>query len=444
MTGLRTSGGRLPAAARRLGWTGALLALLALAAPANAAASPDVRRTATLGERLGGTVETSPLAATTSVYVWDQQSREVIYTHEASRRVAPASTMKLLTSAAALATLGPDHRFTTRVMLTGRQEGERWIGSVWLVGGGDPTLSTSGFARDNYRGAGANIARLVDPLRARGIRHVSGRLYVVDDHLDEQRYVAEWPSRFRYEEAGALGGLVVNQSQLGRWVGSRSARTPDLRAGAVYRWLLARDGIVVRGGTIAASLPATAIPAGEVSSPPLHVLLRHMNGMSDNFYAEMLLKHVGRETFGPGRGSTADGRLAARASLQRLGVDVTTLRWVDGSGLSYGNRVTARLLGHVLGVGAQAPWGSQWIASFAQSGRPGTLRRRMRAWPYRDRVRGKTGTLRHVSALAGFADRVDSGRRHGFVAVTWFGSGGQVPYTTARRLQDRIAMTLVS
>jgi D-alanyl-D-alanine carboxypeptidase/D-alanyl-D-alanine-endopeptidase (penicillin-binding protein 4) len=119
------------------------------------------------------------------------------------------------------------------------------------------------------------------------------------------------------------------------------------------------------------------------------------------------------------------------------------VRWSDGSGLSYANRVTTRSLGHVLGVGAQTPWGEQWIAGFANAGRTGTLRNRMTRRPFYGRVYGKTGTLRHASALAGFAHRLGSNRRFGFAVVTSNSSGASVSYTTAKRLQDRVAMTLV-
>lgn len=396
----------------------------------------------TLADRIDRTVSRSSVAGSSSVYVWDQETREVLYTRAASRPATPASTMKLLTSAAAFARFGPDHRFTTTVALDGVQQGNRWIGDVWLVGGGDPSLSTFGFRRDNYGGVGSNLASLVAPLRARGIKGVTGRIMVDDDLLDELRWVPEWKPSFRYEESGALGALTVNQALLGRWVGTDSSRTPDLHAGELFRLLLRRQGIYVAGATRPGSLPVTAEPVGELRSPTLAQLLRHMNQSSDNFYAEILLKGIGADRFGEGA-STRDGRRAARNELQRLGVNMAGVTWADGSGLAYANRVNARTVGHVLGIGAQASWSEPWIASFARSGSSGTLRRRMTRWPYRFRVAAKTGTLRHASALAGFSERLGSRRRFGFVVLTYRSSGGQVSYTAARNLQDRVAMVLV-
>lgn len=415
---------------------GALAIVLATLAPAATAAS--------LGARLDAAVASSGVSPGTSVYVWDQQTRDVLYARGASRSVTPASTIKLMTSAAALARFGPDHRFRTTVALDGEQDGATFVGDLWLVGGGDPSLSTFGFRRDNLRGSGTNLASLVTPLRNRGITRIEGHLRVDDDLFDEQRWVAEWKPSFRYEESGALGALTVNQSQLGRWIGTRSTRMPDVYAGQTFRELLRRQGIAVTGATAPGSLPPTAKVAGAVASPPLGALVAHMNGASDNFYAETLLKHVGVDRFGArGTGSTADGRRAARAELVELGADLSGVTWIDGSGLAYGNRLTARSLGHVLGLGAQAEWGETWVRGFATSGRSGTLRRRMTRPPYRGRVLAKTGTLRHASGLAGFAHRAADGRRLGFAVLTWNPRGSQLPYSRTRGLQDRVAMTLV-
>ena len=397
---------------------------------------------ATLTQRVDHVVRTSAVAGSSAVYVWDQQTRDVLYTRAPGRRVTPASTMKLLTSAAAISRFGPDHRFETKLALVGHQDGNRWVGDVWLIGGGDPSLSTFGFMRQNYGGIGSNLAVLVSPLRARGIEGVTGRIMVDDDLFDQVRWVPEWKSSFRYEESGALGALTVNQSLKGKWVGTDSARQPDLRAGVVYRDLLRRQGIFVAGATVSGSAPADADVVGTLPSPPLWLLLRHMNQSSDNFYAETLLKDIAAQRYGDGA-TTAEGRAVARRELERLGIDLDAMTWVDGSGLAYGNQVTARVLGHTLGVGAQATWGAQWISSFAQSGTSGTLDNRMETWPYRGRVRAKTGTLLHSSALAGFAERLGSNRRYGFAVITSVSPGRGVNYRAARGLQDRVAMVLV-
>ncbi len=408
----------------------------ALVAPATASAG--------LEDRVDAAIRRSGVASTTSAYVWDQSSRKVIYARTAGRSVTPASTLKLMTSVAAMSRLGPDHRFRTRIALDGVQSGSTFVGDVWLVGGGDPSLSTFGFRRANYGGVGTNIASLVAPLQRRGITLVRGRVRVDDSLFDRVRYVPQWKRSFYYDETGALGALTVNQAQLGRWIGTRSSRIPDIQAGDTLRELLSRRGIRVTARTLSGTVPDDAKLVGAVASPPLRVLLAHMNSTSDNFYAEIILKHLGVERFGErGDGSTASGARAARAALVELGVDMRGVRWVDGSGLAYGNRVTARAIGHVLGIGSQAEWGEQWIRGFANNGRAGTLRKRITRRPYYGRIWGKTGTLRHASGLAGFSHRLRSNRRYGFVVLTYEPRGRMVSYSRARNLQDRVAMILV-
>lgn len=417
----------------------ALTTMVALLVAAPATASAD-----SLTGRMSSAVRRSGISSTSSVYVWDQSSRQVVFSKAATRPQVPASTIKLMTGAAALAHFGPEHRFTTTVALMGKQAGSTFVGDVWLIGGGDPSLSTYGFRRDNYHGLGTNMAGLVTPLQELGIRTVRGDMRVDDDLFDEVRYVPEWKTSFRYEETGALGALTVNQSQLGRWVGTRSSRIPDVYAGDTYRELLKRQGIVVTGITRPGSVPATAEVAGSVSSPPLEELLGYMDSTSSNFFAETMLKNIGADRFGAeSDGSTSDGRRAARAELVELGVDMRSMRWVDGSGLAYANRVPARTLGHVLGIGAQTEWGEGWIRGLANNGRTGTLRGRMTRRPFYGRVYAKTGTLNIASGLAGFAHRVGTNRRYGFVVLTSDPRGRRADIGRARSLQDRIAMTLV-
>lgn len=411
------------------------LVLLVGAAPAAQAASLPVRLSAAVGA--------SGVSSTTSVVAWDHSAQRIIYQHLPNRALAPASNMKLFTSAAALRGLGPEHRFTTTVALSGRQVGDVWRGDVYLVGGGDPTLSTRTFALRYLNGQGANIGMLVLPLRFRGIKAITGRLIVVEDFLDRQRYVRGWKPEFRYNEVPALGGLTVNQSYSGERLGTYSSREPAIFAGGIYRDLLRRNGITVRGDTRIGRLPSYATQAGHVLSPPLRLIVRHMNQHSDNFYAEILLKDIGRVLAGPGRGTTVNGAFAAERQLNQMGLRTTPLNWVDGSGLAYGNRVTGRLMSDLLNIGIQQrPWGVRWWESFAVSGGTGTMRGRMTTWPWRGRVRGKTGTLSHASALSGYSTRL-SGRTYGFAVLTWNSSGGYVDYARARGLQDRVARILV-
>ena len=413
--------------------------LLMAAVAAALATSSAPAAAASLSTRLQRAVAASGLGATTSVVAYDVGSQAVIYKHQPDRALTPASNQKLYTTAALLAGLGPSYRFQTRVALRGTQTGTRFDGNVYLIGGGDPSLSTPDFATNNLDGSGANIGLLTMPLRARGIKRVTGRLVVDDSFLDEQRFVSAWPTRYRFDESPALGALTVNQGYLGNRLYGKSSRRPDVRAGEVFRQLLRKRGIRIVGPTTSSTTPANAEIVGVVESPPLTTLLRFMNRYSDNFTAETLLRDLGK--IRGGRGTTERGARTARQQLATLGVQVAQLRIADGSGLATSNTTTARNIADLLNIlDLHAAHGEPWRWTLPVSGGPGTLERRLWRAPYRGRVKAKTGTVNQASALSGYVTRVN-GRRYGFAIVTY--NAGGVSYTRSRALQDRIAATLV-
>ena len=111
------------------------------------------------------------------------------------------------------------------------------------------------------------------------------------------------------------------------------------------------------------------------------------------------------------------------------------VRIVDGSGLSLRDRITATALGAIL----RSAWQDERIrtpfyASLPRAGIDGTLVDRMESPPARDLVRAKTGTTLQSSALSGYV-----GARFAFVVLQ---NGSPVPWTPARRSQDRFAQIL--
>jgi PBP4 family serine-type D-alanyl-D-alanine carboxypeptidase len=181
--------------------------------------------------------------------------------------------------------------------------------------------------------------------------------------------------------------------------------------------------------------PAGALGLAQVVSEPLTKILDEMDGDSDNFVAEMLLKDLGAEV-GTG-GTTAAGVAVVVRDLQAAGIPLTGVRLADGSGLSQLDRVTARALGALLvsawnDLDLQQPlWQALPVA-----GRTGTLEHRMRTRPALGNVRAKTGTTDGASALSGFV-----GDRYAFVVLQ---NGAPVSWFAARKAQDRFATALAS
>jgi D-alanyl-D-alanine carboxypeptidase/D-alanyl-D-alanine-endopeptidase (penicillin-binding protein 4) len=194
---------------------------------------------------------------------------------------------------------------------------------------------------------------------------------------------------------------------------------------------LRRRGVTTGATAQPGRTPAGALTLAEASSPTLAELARVTNQPSDNFNAETLIKALGSE-FGSA-GSTRAGAVVVRRTMQGFGLSPTV---VDGSGLSRADRTTPRQVVTLLGHMESDAAGPAFEGSLAVAGRNGTLHDRMRRTAARDRCQGKTGTLRDVSALAGYC-QTTAGARVAFAILM----NGVYPYA-ARRLQDRMVAAL--
>jgi D-alanyl-D-alanine carboxypeptidase/D-alanyl-D-alanine-endopeptidase (penicillin-binding protein 4) len=351
----------------------------------------------------------------TAALVIDLRTGATVFASNADASLLPASAEKLPVSFAALRVLGPRFRFRTEVVATGRRTGRVWRGNVWLVGYGDPTLTL------------ADLDRLARRFAATGIRHVDGRVLGDDDHFDARRDAPGWKSGYLGIESRPLSALSVAGVRLTGVNGSAIA------AARAYVQALGRHGVTVSGRAGARDAPTGAIPIAFDLSRELAVVLEQVNGESDNFAAEMLLKELGATTGRPG--STAAGTRVVRSALRSAGIPLAGVRLADGSGLSRFDRLTAVALAGILRAGARDPAiRSAFVSSLAVAGISGTLEERLATKPTRGRVHAKTGTTSRASALAGFV-----GRRYVFAILQ---NGEPVPYWTARVAQDRFVTAL--
>ncbi|HEX4747169.1 MAG TPA: D-alanyl-D-alanine carboxypeptidase/D-alanyl-D-alanine-endopeptidase [Gaiellaceae bacterium] len=354
-------------------------------------------------------------AGATGAVVVDLSTATTIYTSNARRSLLPASAEKLAVSFTALRVLGPGFRFRTEVVAVGARAGRTWRGNVWLVGYGDPTLTL------------ADLDRLARRFAATGIRRIDGRVLGDDGHFDARRDAPGWKPGYLVIESRPLSALSVAGVQLTGVNGSAIA------AARSFRDALRRHGITVSGRAGAREAPDDAIPITFDLSQRLALVLRRVNGESDNFAAEMLLKELGATA--DRRGSTAAGARVVRATLRTAGVPLAGVRIADGSGLSRFDRLTADTLVAILRAGSSEPAiRAAFVSSLAVAGVSGTLEQRLSTPPTRGRVIAKTGTTNRACALAGFV-----GRRYVFAILQ---NGDPVPYWTARSAQDRFVSVL--
>jgi D-alanyl-D-alanine carboxypeptidase/D-alanyl-D-alanine-endopeptidase (penicillin-binding protein 4) len=337
----------------------------------------------------------------------------VLYQRNSSAPQTPASTEKLFTSTAALDLLGRDHRFTTSVVATGPTAGATLTGDLTLVGGGDPNLTSSIYRAVRHIGPDRTTTLLDDlaaKVAATGIRQVTGRVVGDETRFDAQRAVPTWPSRYlNQNQAGPLSALDVDDGytlevQPGGIV-RRRAEDPAASAAQIFTDLLGSKGVKVDGPAASGAAPAGARPVAQVQSAPLDAVVGDMLLHSDNQTAELLTKELGRVK-GPG-GSTAAGIEVLRAWRAQHSLAPAGSATFDGSGLDPGNRVTCDELVSVLGYGAGRK--GPVAANLPVAATSGTLAHRFRNSPAAGRLRGKTGSLNSVTALAGFVDLIDGG-----------------------------------
>jgi serine-type D-Ala-D-Ala carboxypeptidase/endopeptidase (penicillin-binding protein 4) len=334
-----------------------------------------------------------------------------------SSAYTPASTMKILTAAAALAVLGPDHVFETSIVAAGPRDAAGHIGEVWVVGGGDPVLGTADYAdylSDNPMRAGrprTPVETLVSALTASGVTAIDGAIHVDDSRHDPSRSVEGWDPGEVGPSSGPLGALAVNHGYAD-YENSSPADDPAIHAGQVIAFLAATEGIAVPGTVDRAAPPPDPVVLATVQSPPLSEIVAGMLRESDNTTAEILLREVGLARAGVG--STPAGAQAALTAIRDLGVSTTGVTWNDGSGLHDDDTITCLSLVETLQL-SERPEFAAIRTGLPVAGESGTLFDRFPE--VEGRLAAKTGSLTRVTALAGFLSGGPGGRELTFAFI---------------------------
>jgi serine-type D-Ala-D-Ala carboxypeptidase/endopeptidase (penicillin-binding protein 4) len=389
---------------------------------------------------------------------------DVLFRHNADRLVMPASNMKILTLAAAAERLGWDYTFPTTIRAAGPIVDGVLQGDLVVHGSGDPTLNArqvsptvlDGWA-DAIRAAGIHrvAGRLVGDDNAfddqpfgqgwswdylqDGYAAPVGALQVYEDVVTITIAPGDGagaPARAEFETP-ASGWAIQNRAVTGAPGSASTLGVQRLRGAtlvqvsgsipaasqAVTRTLavdnpttyflgLLAAALERRGITLAAGaadiddLPPGGVAAGghallEYQSPPLRDAARTLMAVSQNLYAETILRAIGRVD---GRAaSAADGRAVVLDVLSAWGVPAGSVVIADGSGLSRYNYATADVIVRIL----QRMYGDvrhrqPWLASLAAAGEPGTLQKRFVGTAAEGRVRAKTGSIANVRALSGY------------------------------------------
>lgn len=438
-------------------------------------------------------------SAAVSVEVVDVADGHRVWNWGDDRALRPASTMKLVTAATALRTLGPAYRFPTWIMADGPVEGDGVLkGNLYVKGQGDPTMVTE------------RMWRMLIDLKMRGVKKVEGDLIFDDSYYADTAEIPGWDNDEDRQEgptyAAPLGALSVNYNVLaltvhsganagdpvvvetdtpsaavvidnrmitgnsksrttvhmersldptgkiatfrltGTWnidrepeVWRKSIADPLTHYMGTFKSIAKQVGLEVKGSYRAGVTPKDAKLVYRFDSEPLSKILADMNKLSQNFFAETVLRAVGAETRGL-PGTTAKGIASVTNYLDSLGVPAGGYQLVNGSGLSRGVLLKPSTLNRVLVDMWNSPEvGAEFQYSLSVGGRDGTLRSRFKDAGMEGRVRGKTGTLSGVTCLAGYVQASD-GKTYAF---SFFVNDVNGALSRAKRAHDRLVRTLV-
>jgi D-alanyl-D-alanine carboxypeptidase/D-alanyl-D-alanine-endopeptidase (penicillin-binding protein 4) len=182
----------------------------------------------------------------------------------------------------------------------------------------------------------------------------------------------------------------------------------------LFSTLWQESGGRITGEWSNAVAPEDLEPDISFESLPLSEIITKVNKHSNNVMARQLLFTLGAETHGP-PGTEASGRKVVRQWLADKGMDFAELRLDNGAGLSRDSRMTARHLADLLRYAYQSAYMPEYLSSLSLSGVDGTLSRRFRRGVLTGMAHMKTGSLDHVSSIAGYF-QARSGNR--YIVVT--------------------------
>ncbi|HZT30495.1 MAG TPA: D-alanyl-D-alanine carboxypeptidase/D-alanyl-D-alanine-endopeptidase [Bryobacteraceae bacterium] len=474
-----------------------------------------------LGSRVREAMAASPAArqAFWGVQVVDLESGQILVDENADHLFVPASNTKLFTTALALTRLGADYRFETTVVAERAPDEAGKVGSLRLVGGGDPNLSARAIPYHMGPAAGDPLQAVEDlarQLMERGVRRVEGDIIGDDTAYVWAPYPEGWAADDAIWDYGApVSALTINDNafsltvrpgeregepahvtlqppveyyeidnrvrtaagverkiQIDREAGSRQLRVwgtiplrdagetqllaiddPALYAARALLNALVRRGVSVTGRTAVRHLypnevadlqrgPAPPQTDGVVlarrTSAPLVEDLRITDKVSQNLHAELALRAVGRAS--RRIGSREAGLEEMKAFLHTIGVEGNAYSLHDGSGLTRLNLVTPSAVVKLLRAMYGSPQREAWMSLLPVGGQDGTLSARFGDLAAAGgSIHAKTGTLTHVSALSGYAERKD-GRVLAFsiLANNYQGASSEI-----RGVIDRICILML-
>jgi D-alanyl-D-alanine carboxypeptidase/D-alanyl-D-alanine-endopeptidase (penicillin-binding protein 4) len=336
--------------------------------------------------------------------------------------VIPASNQKIVVAAVALDELGDDYRYETTVAAATAPVAGVVAGDLYLVGGGDPLLSSDWYPTSNLERnpvtSPTSLDALADSVVDAGITSVGGAVIGDGSRYDDEFFAPGWGTGVAGLEAGPYDALIANDSRV--LDDPLKANDPNEGAAREFVRLLGERGVTVTGGSGTGAAPAEVVTIASIRSAPMTDIVAEMLVSSDNNTAELIVKEVGLAT--SNEGSRTAGLLAMRQKLEEWSIDTSVIVLADGSGLSPDNRLTCDAL---LSILQRSPADGPIGAGLPIAGESGTLSETFADHAVAGRLLGKTGTLNNppfnedppaAKALAGYLP-VDGGSAVEYVLI---------------------------
>ncbi len=412
------------------------------------------------------------------VVIQSLENGQYLYLRNRNRGFMPASNMKLFTTATALAKLGPDYQYVTRLLGKGEIDEGTFRGDLIIRGVGDPSIT----GRYHDGNPLAVFEKWAKTLLASGIRVIDGNIIGDDNYFADEimgsgwawDYQSDWyaaqisalsfndncvdifvvpgkeigapptlslrpntryvriinrvvtvrdglGSGIRFERKRAFndvtisGSVEIDDEERWDWF---SVENPTLYAAYVFREVLQRAGISVNGKAYDIDSlsgywynPDSVAVLATYTSPPLREIVKTINKVSQNLYAELLLRTLGKVF--KDVGDAAHGVEVVKEFLAGRGIDPGHFIMVDGSGLSYLNLVTPLQISVLLRKMRKNP---DFYESLPIAGVDGTIKNRMKGTAAEGNVHAKTGYIDKARALSGYVTSKD-GEEFSFVLL---------------------------
>ena len=408
-----------------------------------------------------------------SLYIKEIDAQQPLIVLKGNTPRNPASSIKVITTFAALELLGPTYTWQTNFYLDGTLTDGTLDGNLIMQGGGDPFLVREAFWH------------ILFTLQAKGLKHIKGDFLIDDGEFEDEtgspgdfdkrpyraynvfpdaalvnfqahqfNFVPQKNGLHIYADPPAATMKIINKVKLikGRCRGmyrhlkhniSRQGDNTVVTFSGDYprscgdqhllRTMVPNDQYIYgvfkslwenMGGTITGKVGKTSIngkkPFYVATSRPLSEIITYINKYSNNVMARQLLLTIGKEKLESenkeGKGSKILGRQAIKEWLLTIGIPAPELVLDNGSGLSRKARVSVTTMGKLLEHAYKSPYQPEFMASLPMVGVDGTARKRLNGKIPAGKIRIKTGLINGVRAMAGYVQSA-SNKRYVVVAL---------------------------